>query len=134
MKDSSIRDGWKDFARDHDLHIRDFVVFKHVGNLIFDVMVFDTTYCERNYPSRFDLENDDSRLRVTKNNEKQGGKMKIKKGVEVPYFKTTSMRYNFSQNTMVSFSHMLNCEYQSFRIVSNKLSVNAEYTISFCKV
>ncbi|KAF6166944.1 hypothetical protein GIB67_037457 [Kingdonia uniflora] len=100
MKDSSFRDGWKDFARDHDLHIGDFVVFKHVGSLVFDVMVFDTTYCERKYPSRFDLENDDSSPRVTKNNEKQGGKMKVKKGVKVPYFKATLMRYNFSQNTM----------------------------------
>ncbi|XP_065854794.1 putative B3 domain-containing protein REM15 [Euphorbia lathyris] len=43
-------DGWKQFVQDHDLHIADFLVFKHEGDLVFYVFVFDRTTCEREYP------------------------------------------------------------------------------------
>ncbi|KAF6166942.1 hypothetical protein GIB67_037455 [Kingdonia uniflora] len=123
VEDSSFRAGWKDFARYHDLRIGDFVVFKHVGNLVFDVMIFDNTYCERDYLSPFGLENNiDDRPKVTKKTKEQGRKkMDIKKQsilvvdsssmgnlkdggrTEVPSFKATLMHYNFTQWMMGSF-------------------------------
>ncbi|XP_057958702.1 B3 domain-containing protein REM17-like [Malania oleifera] len=50
MNGRCLEDGWPEFARDHDLHVGDFLVFRHEGNLVFHVMVFDVTACERKYP------------------------------------------------------------------------------------
>ncbi|KAF2302818.1 hypothetical protein GH714_008556 [Hevea brasiliensis] len=36
-----FEDGWEEFVRDHDLHVGDFLVFRHEGDMVFDVMVFD---------------------------------------------------------------------------------------------
>nr|DAD44256.1 TPA_asm: hypothetical protein HUJ06_002486 [Nelumbo nucifera] len=45
-----FQQGWEDFARHHDLRVGDFLVFRHGGGLVFDVLVFDTSMCEREYP------------------------------------------------------------------------------------
>ncbi|XP_065850936.1 B3 domain-containing protein REM6-like [Euphorbia lathyris] len=45
-----FEDGWKQFVKDHDLKIGDFLVFKHDGDLVFNVLVFDRTTCEKQYP------------------------------------------------------------------------------------
>lgn len=45
-----IENGWKEFALDHDLHVGDFLVIGHAGHMVFDVMVFDSSACEREYP------------------------------------------------------------------------------------
>ena len=49
-----FEDGWKEFAKYHALHVGDFLVFRHEGNMVFDVMVFDPSTCEREYTS-FDV-------------------------------------------------------------------------------
>ncbi|XP_065849811.1 putative B3 domain-containing protein REM15 [Euphorbia lathyris] len=46
-----LEDGWKQFVEDHGLQIGDFLVFRHEGDLVFFVLVFDRTTCEREYPS-----------------------------------------------------------------------------------
>ncbi|CAI0376368.1 unnamed protein product [Linum tenue] len=43
--------GWKAFAADHSLHVGDFVVFRYDARMVFDVMIFDPSACERVYPS-----------------------------------------------------------------------------------
>ncbi|KAL4303819.1 hypothetical protein GQ457_10G003150 [Hibiscus cannabinus] len=50
IRDRRFEDGWGDFAKDHDLHVGDFLVFGYGGNLVFDVVVFDTSACQREYP------------------------------------------------------------------------------------
>ncbi|KAH1131591.1 hypothetical protein J1N35_002969 [Gossypium stocksii] len=50
IRDRRFEDGWQDFARDHDLHVGDFLVFRYGGNMVFDVVVFDTSACQRQYP------------------------------------------------------------------------------------
>lgn len=50
IRDRSFEDGWQDFAQDHDLHVGDFLVFRYGGNMVFDVVVFDTSACQRQYP------------------------------------------------------------------------------------
>ncbi|KAF2302829.1 hypothetical protein GH714_008585 [Hevea brasiliensis] len=49
-----FEDGWEEFVRDHDLHVGDFLVFRHEGDMVFDVMVFDPSACQREYLS-FDV-------------------------------------------------------------------------------
>ncbi|XP_065851031.1 B3 domain-containing protein REM13-like isoform X2 [Euphorbia lathyris] len=46
-----FEDGWKQFVEDHGLQIGDFLVFRHEGDLVFYVLVFDRTSCEKEYPS-----------------------------------------------------------------------------------
>ncbi|PSS01042.1 B3 domain-containing protein [Actinidia chinensis var. chinensis] len=46
------QDGWTDFAKRHGLQKGDFLVFRHEGDMVFDVMVFDPSACEREYPPR----------------------------------------------------------------------------------
>ncbi|KAF8388726.1 hypothetical protein HHK36_025406 [Tetracentron sinense] len=45
-----FEEGWKDFARDHSLRVGDFLVFRYEKDMVFDVLVFDTSACERDYP------------------------------------------------------------------------------------
>ncbi|XP_076913698.1 B3 domain-containing protein REM10-like [Bidens hawaiensis] len=42
-------EGWNDFVRENGVQEFDIVVFKHQGNMVFDTMVFDTSWCEREY-------------------------------------------------------------------------------------
>ncbi|WCJ30488.1 B3 domain-containing protein REM10 [Euphorbia peplus] len=44
-----FEDGWKEFVDDHQLQIGDFLVFRHDGGLVFYVLVFDRSTCEREY-------------------------------------------------------------------------------------
>ncbi|KAF8388729.1 hypothetical protein HHK36_025409 [Tetracentron sinense] len=54
----SFEEGWEDFARDHDLRVGDFLVFRYEEGMVFNVMVFDPNACERDYP-RLDFKVDD---------------------------------------------------------------------------
>ncbi|XP_021774639.1 B3 domain-containing protein REM9-like isoform X2 [Chenopodium quinoa] len=45
-----FKDGWEKFCKECDLHVGDFLVFRHQGNFIFDVYIFDHTACERDLP------------------------------------------------------------------------------------
>ncbi|XP_050216898.2 putative B3 domain-containing protein REM15 [Mercurialis annua] len=49
INERRFEDGWKEFAKYHELHVGDFLVFRHAGDLVFDVMVFDPSCCEREY-------------------------------------------------------------------------------------
>ncbi|WCJ30472.1 B3 domain-containing protein REM10 [Euphorbia peplus] len=44
-----FEDGWKEFVEAHGFQIGDFLVFRHEGDLVFHVLVFDRTTCEREY-------------------------------------------------------------------------------------
>lgn len=39
--------GWEEFARNHDLNVGDFVVFQQKLKMRFDVLVFDSSGCEK---------------------------------------------------------------------------------------
>ncbi|KAI7753791.1 hypothetical protein M8C21_022227, partial [Ambrosia artemisiifolia] len=47
--DWTFSEGWDNFVRDNGVEDFDFVVFKHEGNMVFNTMVFDTSWCEREY-------------------------------------------------------------------------------------
>ncbi|CAO2838188.1 unnamed protein product [Amaranthus hypochondriacus] len=44
-----FKDGWKLFCKYYGLQVGDFLVFKHRDNLVFDVIIFDPTACERKF-------------------------------------------------------------------------------------
>ncbi|MFS7941230.1 putative transcription factor B3-Domain family [Helianthus anomalus] len=41
---------WDIFVKENGVQEYDIVVFKHEGNMVFDTMVFDPSFCEREYP------------------------------------------------------------------------------------
>ncbi|XP_070019452.1 putative B3 domain-containing protein REM15, partial [Nicotiana sylvestris] len=65
-----MEDGWTEFAEEHDLQLGDMLVFRHEGNMEFNVSIFGSSCCEREYaaymqededeeeetPKKFDLE------------------------------------------------------------------------------
>ncbi|KAL6954640.1 hypothetical protein U1Q18_043649 [Sarracenia purpurea var. burkii] len=55
-----FRDGWADFAKLHDLQVGDLLVFRHEGEMVFDVIVFDPSACERESYLCFDVSEMDS--------------------------------------------------------------------------
>ncbi|KAL5704467.1 hypothetical protein ACHQM5_022893 [Ranunculus cassubicifolius] len=50
IKNGSFTDGWETFVTENDLCIGDILVFKHEGDLKFDVIMFNSTACEKQYP------------------------------------------------------------------------------------
>lgn len=41
--------GWKDFATAHNLRIGDIIIFKHQGDMVFNVTLFGPSCCEIQY-------------------------------------------------------------------------------------
>ncbi|PHT98405.1 hypothetical protein BC332_32685 [Capsicum chinense] len=41
--------GWAAFVEQHDLQLGDILVFRHEGNMEFEVSIFDSTHCDREY-------------------------------------------------------------------------------------
>jgi hypothetical protein len=46
-----LHNGWRRFARSHDIEAWHFVIFKYDGHGDFNVKVFDRTMCRRHYHS-----------------------------------------------------------------------------------
>ncbi|XP_059305916.1 B3 domain-containing protein REM17-like isoform X1 [Lycium ferocissimum] len=47
---SRLEEGdWKDFVEQHDLQLGDILVFKHERDMIFEVSIFDSSHCDREY-------------------------------------------------------------------------------------
>ncbi|KAK4374083.1 hypothetical protein RND71_004760 [Anisodus tanguticus] len=44
-----FEEGWEKFAKDHDLQLGDMLVFRHEGNMEFEVSIFDSSHCDREY-------------------------------------------------------------------------------------
>ncbi|XP_057958181.1 B3 domain-containing protein REM14-like [Malania oleifera] len=44
-----LEEGWPEFAGEHDLRVGDLLVFRHEGDMVFHVMVFDPTACQKEY-------------------------------------------------------------------------------------
>lgn len=57
-----FEEGWSKFVQEHDLNIGEFLVFEHKGHLHFDVLVYDSSSCEKEFP--VDSGNDKKRAAV----------------------------------------------------------------------
>ncbi|XP_059305710.1 B3 domain-containing protein REM10-like isoform X2 [Lycium ferocissimum] len=47
---------WKEFVEEYDLQLGDILVFRHEGNMEFDVSIFDSTHCDREYARCMQME------------------------------------------------------------------------------
>ncbi|XP_019051497.1 PREDICTED: B3 domain-containing protein Os03g0212300-like [Nelumbo nucifera] len=52
-EDMYFEKGWEDFVKEHKLHVGDLLVFQHHGRLVFDVMIFDPSACQKEYHPAF---------------------------------------------------------------------------------
>nr|XP_043610585.1 B3 domain-containing protein REM10-like isoform X2 [Erigeron canadensis] len=57
-------EGWDKFTKDNGVKDFDIVVFRHEGDMVFDTMVFDSSWCEREYST--DLVTKSSRTSLKK--------------------------------------------------------------------
>ncbi|KAK9165314.1 hypothetical protein Scep_000505 [Stephania cephalantha] len=46
-----LEKGWEEFVQDNEIRLGDVVVFDHMGNMVFDVMLFDPSACEKDCSS-----------------------------------------------------------------------------------
>lgn len=44
-----LEDGWKKFVKENDLQLGYLLIFKHEGGMEFEVSVFDSSHCDREY-------------------------------------------------------------------------------------
>ncbi|KAK4374082.1 hypothetical protein RND71_004759 [Anisodus tanguticus] len=51
MNGRRLEEGWEEFVKDHDLQLGDILVFRHEGEMEFEVTVFDSRYYLRGSPS-----------------------------------------------------------------------------------
>ncbi|XP_065848513.1 B3 domain-containing protein REM6-like isoform X4 [Euphorbia lathyris] len=57
-----FEDGWKQFVEDHDLQIGEFLVFRHEGDMVFDVLVLDRSTCQREYLPFTDVKEEETEI------------------------------------------------------------------------
>lgn len=50
INNQSFENGWAKFAEDNGLEVGDLLVFRHEGEIEFEIIVFDPTACEKDYP------------------------------------------------------------------------------------
>ncbi|VVB10771.1 unnamed protein product [Arabis nemorensis] len=51
--------GWKDFATTHDLRVGDIIIFKHEGDMVFNVTPFGSSFCEIQYSQSHIIKEED---------------------------------------------------------------------------
>ncbi|XP_009597666.1 B3 domain-containing protein REM10 isoform X1 [Nicotiana tabacum] len=44
-----FEEGWAEFVEENDLQLGDMLVFRHEGNMKFEVIIFDSSHCDREY-------------------------------------------------------------------------------------
>ncbi|XP_010324530.2 B3 domain-containing protein REM14 isoform X3 [Solanum lycopersicum] len=49
LNGQKLEEGWGQFAEEHDLKLGDMLIFRHEGDLEFDVTVFNLNHCDREY-------------------------------------------------------------------------------------
>uniref|UniRef100_M1B269 DNA binding protein n=2 Tax=Solanum tuberosum TaxID=4113 RepID=M1B269_SOLTU len=49
VNDPRSEAGWAEFVQQYDLQLGDILMFRHEGNMEFEVSIFDSTHCDREY-------------------------------------------------------------------------------------
>ncbi|XP_070047900.1 putative B3 domain-containing protein REM15 isoform X7 [Nicotiana tomentosiformis] len=49
VNDYRFKAGWAEFVEENDLQLGDMLVFRYEGNMEFEVMIFDSSHCNREY-------------------------------------------------------------------------------------
>ncbi|KAJ4960340.1 hypothetical protein NE237_020250 [Protea cynaroides] len=97
LKDFCFEEGWSDFVQDHNLCLEDLVVFNHEGGLVFDVMVFGHSACEKNkYPA---IENKGEEDEMEVQDDSRGKEKEIKGSIPMSRDALYSNRKNASSHS-----------------------------------
>lgn len=53
-----LEEGWEKFAEEHGLQLGDLLIFRHEGEMEFEVTIFDSSHCDREYAEYLQDEED----------------------------------------------------------------------------
>lgn len=59
MEGHRLTEGWKEFVEAHDLRIGDFVIFRHEGDMLFNVTALGPSCCKIQYAQPHSHEEDE---------------------------------------------------------------------------
>ncbi|KAA8524999.1 hypothetical protein F0562_011363 [Nyssa sinensis] len=96
-----FEDGWTKFAEDHDLQVGDFLVFRHEGDMVFHIMVFDSSTCQKEYPPSDGKETDPievQNIRMEESVAKFKFNLYSNELCEVKWFKQQSLQDDFDRS------------------------------------
>ncbi|XP_055819904.1 B3 domain-containing protein REM10-like isoform X2 [Solanum dulcamara] len=60
-----LEEGWKKFAKENDLQLGDLLIFKHEGDMEFEVSIFDSSHCDREYKEYLQQEEEGNNVEET---------------------------------------------------------------------
>lgn len=49
LNDKRFEKGWRKFIEENDVQLGDILMFRYEGKMEFEVSIFDSTYCDREY-------------------------------------------------------------------------------------
>ncbi|KAM3270586.1 B3 domain-containing protein REM17 [Capsicum chacoense] len=56
LNEHRFEEGWEKFSEEHDVQLGYMLVFRHEGNMEFEVSIFDSTHCDREYVEYIQVE------------------------------------------------------------------------------
>ncbi|KAK9130133.1 hypothetical protein Sjap_010620 [Stephania japonica] len=119
--------GWKEFVKDNEVSLGDFIVFEHNGNMVFDVLLFDPSACEKEYCST-------SKKKNTSNNHKMTALISIKRIPTHNLLKNNPQMVSFSQNLqLLDELLVLPSSFSMFKLLSISYGY-AGSTYKICKI
>ncbi|CAH8274687.1 unnamed protein product [Arabidopsis lyrata] len=73
MEGNRLTKGWKEFVKAHDLRVSDFVVFRHEGEMLFNVTALGPSCCEIQYaqPRRHEEDEESNETEISLRSEKE---------------------------------------------------------------
>ncbi|XP_042489203.1 B3 domain-containing protein REM7-like isoform X2 [Macadamia integrifolia] len=95
-----FKEGWADFARDRHLLAGDFLIFRYEGQMVFDVMVFTRSACEKIFPP-FLAENENKGEGSVQRTRPRAHKADSSKGTN-PFFVVPVGKFNLMKNVLVT--------------------------------
>ncbi|KAH0641567.1 hypothetical protein KY289_032541 [Solanum tuberosum] len=96
MNDRRLEKGnWKEFVEEHDLQLGDLLIFKYEGDMEFEVSIFDSSHCEKEYVEYlYEDEDEDEEEEGTTHDDKSFGQ---------PHFECIVRPYCLSKGFMYYF-------------------------------
>ncbi|KAM3285602.1 putative B3 domain-containing protein REM15 isoform X1 [Capsicum chacoense] len=77
VKGCRFKAGWAAFVEEHDLQLGDLLIFRHEGDMEFEVSIFDSSHCDREYAEYLQEEEGCDNVEETSKNFKFKGKSKL---------------------------------------------------------
>ncbi|XP_049349766.1 B3 domain-containing protein REM10-like [Solanum verrucosum] len=95
-----FKEGWKKFVEDHDLQLGDLLIFRHEGDMEFEVSIFDSTHCDREYVEYLEVEKEEEDDDDDDEEEEEEKEVKVEEVVHT--VEETSMDFEFKEKSSTS--------------------------------